>query len=129
MPQIREKKGEAIDRARQRLKGFRRRRQLETPAERSKRKARAAARKKNLTARKASTTLTGNAGKASRTKVTVPASKPGAAAKSQRGMKAAKGVGGTGALQTFADRLTADTVELPPGAAKVLDEHFWDLLL
>jgi ribosomal protein S21 len=128
-----------MDRARQRLKGkietesileeFRRRRQLETPAERSKRKARAAARKKNRADRKASIALTVDAGKASRTKVAVPRSTPNAPAKSQRGMKAAKGVSGTGALQTFADRLTADTVELPPGAAKVLDEHFWDLLL
>ena len=57
MPEIQVKKGEPIDRALKRLKSkietesileeFRRRRQHETPMERSKRKARSAAKKKN----------------------------------------------------------------------------------
>ncbi len=57
MPEIQVKKGEPIDRALKRLKSkietesileeFRRRRQHETPTERSKRKARSAAKKKN----------------------------------------------------------------------------------
>jgi small subunit ribosomal protein S21 len=58
MPEIQVKKGEPIDRALKRLKSkvdyeatleeFRRRRQHETPTERTKRKARSAAKKKNL---------------------------------------------------------------------------------
>ncbi|HEX2750142.1 MAG TPA: 30S ribosomal protein S21 [Verrucomicrobiales bacterium] len=57
MPEIQVKKGEPIDRALKRLKSkietegtleeFRRRRQHETPTERTKRKARSAAKKKN----------------------------------------------------------------------------------
>ena len=57
MPEIQVKKGEPIDRALKRLKSkietegvleeFRRRRQHETPMERTKRKARSAAKKKN----------------------------------------------------------------------------------
>ncbi len=58
MPEVLVKKGEPIDRALKRLKSkieyegtleeFRRRRQHETPIERTRRKARSAAKKKNL---------------------------------------------------------------------------------
>ena len=32
-------------------------------------------------------------------------------------------------LQSFADRMHRDSIELSPAAAEIIDEHFWELLL
>lgn len=32
-------------------------------------------------------------------------------------------------LQSFADRMLRESVDLPPSAAELIDEHFWELLL